>query len=230
MKIACLKNHPVEGPGMIVDWSEERAIAMEVIEADSLEHKDSLHFDALVIMGGPMSVHDRSEDPRVAAVVKVIREAFEDGKPILGICLGAQMLATVAGGEVIAGSQKEIGWYPVEISSSARSVFSGGDEPIVVFHWHGEQIVAPSQAEILAQTDACPVQAFRVGDHQWGLQFHLEVNAKSVEEMVTAFSDELQEGGAGVASASEIREGVLTYSKHCREVLFRFLDLWKESW
>lgn len=107
----------------MVDWANGRGILLEVIEAEDLSPDDLHDFDSLVVMGGPMSVHDRDRDPQIAAVMDAIGEAFRAGKPILGICLGAQMLAMVTGGDVVPGHQKEIGWYPVELHSARGSSF-----------------------------------------------------------------------------------------------------------
>lgn len=229
MRIACLQNFPAEGPAKIRTWSEARGYEMRRYLALPENEIPIAGFDAFVIMGGPASVNDAATDRDVAWSLERVRRMMETGKPVLGICLGAQMMAAVAGGKVAPGPRKEIGWFPIWVEPGDDHPLAGLPGGCTVFHWHGDCIEAPSGARILASSEACPVQAFVMDERCLGLQFHLEVDRIAVEDMVTAFADELNEGGEGVQSAEEMLEGERIHGSGCSELLHRILDRWAAS-
>ncbi len=135
-------------------------------------------YDALIVLGGPMNVDQADRFPHLEHEVRVMREALDQGRPVLGICLGAQLLAHALGGHVGRASAPEIGWHDVAVSDAA------GTDPLLghfagverVFQWHGDTFELASGATHLASSERCTNQAFRAGDAAWGLQFHLEVD------------------------------------------------------
>ena len=133
----------------------------------------------LIFMGGPMSVNDHL--PYLRAEEQIILKAFARGIPILGVCLGSQLIAKALGSRVYPNPVKEIGWFPVRFTEAARTdrLFAGLDASETVFHWHGETFDLPQGAELLAWSDACRHQAFRIGN-AYGLQFHLEVTPEMI--------------------------------------------------
>ena len=144
--------------------------------------------DLLIVMGGPMSVNDEAELPWLRDEKRSVADAIGRGVPTLGVCLGAQVMASALGARVYPQAEKEIGWFPIEIDADGRQLFPEG---IDVFHWHGETFDLPDGAVRLAHTPACAHQAFRIGRHAIGLQFHLEMTAESVGGMVTHCGHEL---------------------------------------
>jgi GMP synthase-like glutamine amidotransferase len=226
MNILCLKNHPEEGPARIADWAQERGVDLEIVEASDIATISLSGYDALLVMGGPMSVHDRSEVTSVAAILEVVEKAWKSGMPVLGICLGAQMLAIAAGGQVVSGPEKEIGWYPVSVFPKGRELLGADRGTAMVFHWHGEQIVASEGSDVWASTPICPAQALPFGPRQWGVQFHLEVDETSLEGMLSAFQAEVAQGGPGVSSPEEMRRGFMEHGESCRQHLYALLDAW----
>ena len=144
-------------------------------------------FDRLIVMGGPMSVHDEAEYPWLVEEKRLIAAAIREGKKVLGICLGAQLIAEVCGGRVYRNPEKEIGFWPV-------SWIGDADEELV-FHWHGETFDLPPGAELLASSDVCVNQAFGIGDRVLGIQFHPEVTPEIVRAMVEHEGWELVEAG-----------------------------------
>jgi len=138
--------------------------------------------DALILMGGSMSANDNL--PFITREIEYIRGAVSGGKPVLGVCLGAQLIAKTLGARVYANHVKEVGWAPVTFTDSAPRdpLFTGLAGPEVIFHWHGETFDLPSGAELLASSVACRNQAFRVSDRIYGLQFHLEVTPAMIVE------------------------------------------------
>jgi GMP synthase-like glutamine amidotransferase len=138
----------------------------------------------LIFMGGPMSAND--DLPYLRAELALIEQAAQAGVPILGVCLGSQLIAKALGARVYRNRVKEIGWYPVSWTPAAASdpLFAGLAAPETVFHWHGETFDLPPGAEWLARSEACAHQAFRVGANVYGLQFHLEVTPEMIADWV----------------------------------------------
>jgi GMP synthase (glutamine-hydrolysing) len=135
-------------------------------------------YRGLVVLGGPMNVDEVEKHPHLLTEVKLVRDAIERGIPVLGICLGAQLIARALGGKVEPNCEKEIGWYDLATTREARgdpllSHFAGTEK---IFQWHGDTFEIPRGAIHLATSSACANQAFRYGDNVYGFQFHLEVD------------------------------------------------------
>jgi GMP synthase (glutamine-hydrolysing) len=153
----------------------------------------------LVVLGGPMGVYDADRYPHLRAELHCIREAVEQGKPVLGICLGAQLIASALGGEVKPTTQPEIGWYDVRLTEE------GGRDPLLgelrpterVFQWHQDAFVTPPGAVALADSERCPHQAFRYRDNVYGFQFHVEADAPMIARWLKVPSnvEQLQQHG-----------------------------------
>lgn len=137
-------------------------------------------YDYLIVLGGPMSAND----PEMSPELTLIAAALERGIPILGVCLGAQLIAKALGARVYPNRELEIGWAPVFFTEAARSdrVFSKIPSPATVFHLHGETFDLPRNAQLLAWSDKTPHQAYRYGSKVYGLQFHPEVTAEMIED------------------------------------------------
>jgi len=144
-------------------------------------------YAALIVLGGPMNTDQIDHYPNLITEVDIIREALERDMSVLGICLGAQLLAKALGGRVRRNADREIGWYDVELTPEGRvdpvlSAFAARQE---VFQWHEDGIELPPGTAHLARSDASPVQAFRHGEHAYGFQFHLEVDSSLIERWLT---------------------------------------------
>lgn len=177
---------PFEDLGSIRSWLEEAGYTITrtpFFESARLPSPDQIGL--LIVLGGPMSVNDESQYPWLAVEKKFIRDIISSGKPVLGICLGAQLIACALGAKVYPNSVKEIGWFPI------RGVYSG-DRPtfhfpqsLQVFHWHGETFDMPPQAIRIAKSDNCENQAFQWDRSVIGLQFHLETTPEAARDIVT---------------------------------------------
>lgn len=190
MHIHIFMHVPFEGPGCIIDWINSRA--HEVTYTHWFKHPTppaATDFDFLIVMGGPMGIHDESEYPWLAVEKAIIRQTIHDNKPVLGICLGAQLIAHVLGANVYANEQKEIGWYPVQFSPS--SPVKGLPQEMRVFHWHGDTFDLPAGAAGFAASAATPNQAFVYQEKVIALQFHFEVTQESLDSMVQHGEEEL---------------------------------------
>lgn len=152
--------------------------------------------DALVVMGGGMGVRDQDRLAHLGDELRLLRRCVDAGYPVLGICLGSQLLATALGGSVRKAARKEIGFYRVRLGAAARddALFSGAPESFVAFHWHGDELVPPAGAVPLASSTQTAVQAFRFGELAWGVQFHLETDEEVLAAMMTG-GEELREAG-----------------------------------
>jgi GMP synthase-like glutamine amidotransferase len=149
--------------------------------------------DLLIVMGGPMSVNDKERYSWIVPEIRFIHEVIQLGKPVFGICLGAQLIASAMGAEIYQNAEKEIGWFPVEGISLADTSNFKFPQSMTVFHWHGETFNLPQGATHLARSQGCENQAFQLGKSVIGLQFHLETTPESAMELVSHCRDELQQ-------------------------------------
>jgi GMP synthase-like glutamine amidotransferase len=170
--------------GLIAPALDEQGILRRYADLYSHPCAESLvnEADALIFMGGPMSANDGH--PYIQREIQYIRDAKERGQMVLGVCLGAQLIAKALGASVHANTVKEIGWAPVTFTPAAANdpLFAGLHEAEMIFHWHGETFTVPPGAELLGSSEACRNQAFRVGNRIYGLQFHLEVTPSMIAE------------------------------------------------
>jgi GMP synthase (glutamine-hydrolysing) len=179
VRVLVFQHQALVGPGYLADAFEGRGARLEVVRADVGEPvPDVATADALMVLGGTMSVYQEAEHPWLAAEDRAIKKAVERGLPVLGVCLGGQMLAKALGAPVHLGGAPEVGVMPIELTPEGRAdpLFAGlGDAPEFV-SWHDDTFEVPAGAVRLAGTVGCPNHAFRFGEHAYGLQFHPEVS------------------------------------------------------
>lgn len=207
MRMAVLQHVPFEGPAAIADWAAARGMELAAAHLYRGDPLPSLAgFDMLTVMGGPMSANDEGMFPWLAGEIALVRSAIKAEKTVLGVCLGAQIIAKALGAKVYALGQKEIGWFPVRRAESASAVFEGVPETFTAFHWHGETFDLPLAALRLAHTPATPNQAFAIGGTVLGLQFHIEATPQGVDDMLQNAVGEIG-NGPFEQSADAIRSG-----------------------
>lgn len=183
----------------------------------------------LIFLGGPMSVNDEDRYAYLAKEKAIIRQALQQHIPVLGVCLGAQLLAAAAGARVFPGVRPEIGWEAVTLSDAGRDdpLLAGVAELGAVFHWHGETFDLPAGAVRLASSVVTPHQAFRLGDRAYGLQFHVEVDAQMIDEWVGAYPRDLGPNAAAAARRIDADTGLYlpALETAAGTMIERFLDL-----
>jgi GMP synthase-like glutamine amidotransferase len=190
MKVRVFQHAPFEGLGSIAAWLEERGAGIGVtrfFDGDRVPSLDGV--DLLIAMGGPMSVNDEAELPWLVQEKQAVREAIARGTPVLGVCLGAQLVASALGTRVFRNREKEIGWFPVQ-GVDAGAAFRFPPEPLV-FHWHGETFDLPPGAVRIAESPACANQAFQIGRRVIGLQFHVEMTPAGARAIVAECAADL---------------------------------------
>lgn len=194
---------PFEGLGSIGPWLEDRRARITTTRLyQDPSFPDPGELDLLIVMGGPMSINDEARFPWLSVEKRFVAAAIDQGVGVLGVCLGAQLIASVLGSRVYPGPEKEIGWFPIRAVPASAPTFSF---PAVteVFHWHGETFDLPPTAVRLAESEVTPNQAFQVGTRVLGLQFHLETTPEAARALLEACRDELVPGRA-VQSEAEI--------------------------
>lgn len=226
MRIQCLLHVPFEGPAAIGDWAAARghSLASTPLYAGAALPSQA-DFDWLVVMGGPMGVHDEGAYPWLAEEKAFLRESIEAGKTIVGVCLGAQLLADVLGGRVYRGPEKEIGWFPIELTAEGEATepFASLPQTFEVFHWHGDTFELPPGAVRLASSAICANQAFLYDGRVLGLQFHLESTPASVRDIIVNCADELVDASY-VQGAERMQSAGDDDYRRLHSALFAILD------
>jgi len=194
MSVLICKNVKNEGPGTIEDFLMAGNIPYTIVEtSEIMDITDTAGFDTLLMMGGPMSVNEADIYPYIIKEESLVRDFISKNKRILGVCLGAQIMARALGSKVYKGPEQEIGWYDINITSDALgdsriSVLAAHPKTgnisgkFKVFHWHGETFDVPEKGIRLAGSALYPNQAFRYGSNAYAFQFHIEVKKAMIYE------------------------------------------------
>lgn len=204
MRAHYLQHAPFETLGGIESWLRDKGYGItstHIYDGDLLPLLDEI--DLLIIMGGPMSVNDEAAYPWLVKEKAFIRSVIDEGIPVLGVCLGAQLIANAMGAAVYPNGQREIGWYPIQALPLNNPDLFALPDRATVLHWHGETFDLPEHAVPLARSASCANQAFQLGDRVIGLQFHLEATRRVLTDFVEACADDLRPAEF-VQSAHEI--------------------------
>ncbi len=198
-KIWVMQHVRPETLGTIANALESRGISayyIRTFDGQSVP-KEMGDTDGLIVMGGPMGVYDYAVYPFLSEEMHLIEQALREEKPVLGVCLGSQLLAAALGAPVKKGKQKEIGWHSIKLTESAKAdnLWMNVDPSFIAYHWHGDIFEVPDGATSLASSDLTECQAFRYGRNAYGFLFHMEVTENIIDDMVGTFSDELREAG-----------------------------------
>ena len=231
VRLHTLQHVPFEGPAKIEEWARKSGhpvSATRLFAQERLPPIDAL--DMLVVMGGPMGPADDAKFRWMKAEKLFIELAIERGKKVLGICLGAQLIASVLGAKVYANPQKEIGWFPIELDPPhvRHSPLNVLPQRTTVFHWHGDTFDLPKGALHLARSRACENQAFALGKEVIGLQFHLEMGLSQIESILRHASADLTAGDY-VMAPQEMLDLAPSQAPPVNAALDRLLDAFAAS-
>ncbi len=228
-KIVVIKHIENEGPGIIEPFFTNCGWELEIIEMSKGGVLPGTldEVAALVILGGFMGVYDEKEYPFLKEEDLLIRKALIEEVPLLGICLGAQLLAKTCGARVKKAPKEEIGWYKVKKTVEGKKdlLFMGGPEYIHVFQWHGDTFDIPEGAMLLVEGKECRNQAFRVGHNAYGLQFHIEVT----EDMIKNWFSEEKEKSVLARMLKETGKVKDKYETGTNRILANFLQIIESS-
>ncbi len=195
LRIHCFQHLRFEGLASIGEWAQAHGhqVSFSYFYDDAPQWPALQDFDWLVVMGGTMGAYEEDQFPWLKQEKLLIRQAIDAGKVVLGICLGAQLIASATGAQVYPGPQKEIGWWPVRTSDAAAKhpLFKDIPQEMITFHWHGDTFDLPEGAVRLASSKACLNQAFAIGERVLGLQFHFEVTPDAIRQMLIGDNIEL---------------------------------------
>ncbi len=222
MKVLAFRHVPFEGIGLIAPLLQERGIVCDFADLyqEGAAVPDISAYGGLIVLGGPMSANDPL--PYLDRERALVAQAISCGQPLLGICLGSQLIARCLGAEVHRNGKKEIGWFDIHFTEAAAedTLFAGIPGPETVFHWHGDTWELPPGAERLAWSQACVNQAFRAGRNIYGLQFHLEVTPAMIADW------QLQDENCGVVRELPARLDPQTNSTRLQELSIVVFGRW----
>lgn len=195
MKLLFIKHIDIEGPGTMGAYLKKNGFEYETINIFNNEPlpDNPAQFKAIVILGGPMNVYDEEKHPYLKAEDELIKTALNKNVPMLGLCLGAQLIAKATGAKVKKNDKKEIGWFKVNLTDFGKNdpLFQNLQPEIEVFQWHGDTFDVPENGNLLAGSALCKNQAFKYNNNVYGLQFHLEVTKEMVGNWLAAYAEEI---------------------------------------
>ncbi|OGU65279.1 MAG: amidotransferase [Stygiobacter sp. RIFOXYA12_FULL_38_9] len=214
-----------EGLGCIEEWALQNGHSLSATKFyESPLLPDLQSIDWLIVMGGPMSINDEAKYPWLKPEKEFIKKAINENKVVIGICLGAQLIADVLGEDVYPNEYKEIGWFPIQLTEQGKQsfIFSGSAETSIVFCWHGDTFDLPQNSKLLFYNECCKNQAFVYKEKVLGLQFHLEVTKLSVEQLMKHGEKELIKGEY-IQTSNQIQAGIQNIA-NCNKMMFKILN------
>jgi GMP synthase-like glutamine amidotransferase len=205
MKIHCIRHEPFEGLACILNWINKHGHTLTFTHTHlNQSFPTEIDFDLLIIMGGTASLYDKKNKAWLKYESKFVSKALGANKKILGICLGAQIIAHVLGAEIYKNNKREIGWFETTFHDEGISIMPFLPKKIVPFHWHSDTFDLPQGAIGIASSEITPNQGFIYKSNVIALQFHLELNHENLKKITRALKSELLETDDNIQSAKHI--------------------------
>jgi GMP synthase (glutamine-hydrolysing) len=217
-----------EGLGLLCNLLRERNYDFRYAHAtdSDISCNGFLKEDLVIVLGGPYGVYEADKYPFIKNEINCISARLESGKPLLGICLGAQMMAAALGAKVAFSGSKEVGWHEVTLTPAGKKSLLSPLEGQPILHWHGDNCEMPDGCTCLAYSDFCPVQAFQLKPHQLGLQFHMEVEAERIDRWLPSSRESLRLANL---TEDDVRAQAKRHGEAARKVGNKILGAWLDS-
>ncbi len=226
-RISAIRHVHFEDLGLLEPLFSARGFEIRYHNAWDADLRGVVEADLLIILGGPISVNDTGAYPFLKDEIALAAHRIARKLPILGLCLGAQIIAKAIGGEVRPAAQKEIGWGPLELTAQGQGSLLSHLADAPVLHWHGEVCELPNDIPSLARTEACAIQAFQVGATCLGLQFHAEAGTTGIEPWLIGHTLEI-ETTPGV-TVEKLRDDTRRFGPALEKSGTRFFEAWLDS-
>jgi GMP synthase (glutamine-hydrolysing) len=225
--LTCFQHIDCEGPGLLREILESKKIKLNLLKPFKGDPLPEHLGDGLIVLGGPQGVYEEKQYPWMTAELDAIRKCLSLSLPVLGICLGSQMLAHAAGGQVFRGALPEVGWYPISTTTEGRldPLLLGISSPFEAFHWHGDTFTLPKNSVRLAGSDYYPNQIYKVGLNAYGFQCHLEVTEEMVKNWAAIYAKELTPQG-GPIDPKQIENGLSQNAKALGQIAEKVFARW----
>lgn len=229
MRLHFIQHVPFETPAFILDWAVKNKfdISMTRLYEENSQFPNLSDIDGLIIMGGPMGVYDEGDYPWLYNEKRFVEKAIITEKKIFGVCLGAQLLASVLGAKVKKHSQKEIGWFPVSKTADGQNhpLLKDLPDTFEAFHWHGDTFGIPEHGNRVFSSEACQNQGFVMNNHIIGLQYHIELKSESIDALIENCGDEIADE-PWIQQPETIRDKSLKLLKQSNDMTESLLNRW----
>ncbi len=189
-RILVIQHIDIENPGIILDLMSKKGISYDCVKIEN-NNLNLFDYDGLLIMGGPMSVNEKDQYSFIDTEIELVNHYLKLQKPILGICLGSQIIASALNSSIYKNSKQELGWHNVFLSQTKDTIFENLENNFLAFHWHGDIFNLPDNSIQLASSKISNIQAFVFQKQCYGILFHLEVTKEIVQNIVNKFESDL---------------------------------------
>ncbi len=228
MKIQCITHADFETPGVIQDWAKNQNFDFQICKPYQGENcLNAGYHDLLIVMGGPQSPIEIEHYPYLADEITLIQQSIQAKKKILGFCLGAQLIGEAFGGRTERSPEKEIGFYPIELTEAGRTdpLLEGMPSTFGVIHWHNDMPGLTSGSVVLATSEGCPRQIVRYSPYAYGFQCHLEITAPGIKQLLAACPQDLEPSRFTQTRVQLEQERTEAINQNMKQILDRFINL-----